>query len=74
MEAEHKIILLIPIICLATYWEQGQFMERQMYLKTRKEEVATVQEELVVFRDQLVAVEQTCVMVSFAEEKCGIFN
>ena len=74
MEAEHKIILLIPILCLATYWEQGQFTEKQMYLKTRKEEVATVQEELVVIRDQLVAFEQTCAMVSFVEEKYDILN
>ena len=74
MEAEHKIIFLIPILCLASYWEQGQFMEKQMHFKTRKEEVATVQEELVVFRDQLVAFEQTCAMVSFAKEKDDIFN
>ena len=74
MEAEHKIILLIPILCLATYWEQGQFTEKQMHFKTRKEEVATVQEELVVIRDQLVAFEQTCAMVSFVEEKYDILN
>ena len=73
MEAEHQIILLIPILCLASYWEQGQFMEKQMHFKKRKEEVATVQEELVVFRDQLIAFEQTCAMVSLAKREMQYF-
>ena len=70
-----KIILLISGIlwlCLNSYLDQGQFMKRQMHLKTRKEEVATKQEELLVFRDQLVAFD-LC-YGELVKEKCGILN
>ena len=67
MEAEHKIILLVPILCLAIYWEQGRFTDEQMNIKTRKEEVATKLEELLVFQ-------QTCVMVSSAKREKLSFN
>ena len=66
MEAEHKIILLIPILCIGIYWEQGLFTEEQMSIKTRKEEVATKLEELLVFQ-------QTCVMVSLVKIEMWYF-
>ena len=54
---------------LFLYWGHEQFM----HIKTRTEEVATKQEELVVFRDQLIAFEQTCAMVSLAKREMQYF-
>ena len=69
-----KLVGMLAFSCVAQYWVQGVIYEEMMQIKARKEEVATMQEDLVNLRDEMVVFEKTCLMVSSPTIESPIFT
>ena len=63
------LVGMLAFSCVGQYWVQGVVNEELIQFKARKEEVATLQEDLVNLRDQMVAFEQTFAVVSSPRKK-----
>ena len=64
LRAMVKLLCMLAFSCVAHYWMQAAANEELMQIKAMKEEVATMQEDLVNLRDEMVVFEKTCLMVS----------
>ena len=74
LRAMVKLLCMLAFSCVAHYWMQGAANEELMQIKARKEEVATMQEDLVNLRDEMVVFEKTCLMVSSPTIESPIFT
>ena len=59
---------MLALNCLGLYFVQKELNEDLMGFKTRKEELATRQKDLIMLRDQMVALE-FCAEVSSTRKK-----
>ena len=60
---------MLALSCLGLYFVQKELNEDLMGFKTRKEELATTQKDLIMLRDQMVALEEFCAVVSSTRKK-----
>ena len=74
LRAMVKLVCLLALSFVAHYWMQGVVNEELMQIKARKEEVATMQEDLVNLRDEMVVFEKTFLMVSSLTIESSIFT